>query len=344
MTDPCPITLTYVDGADWPNIALGFADYNFEQCREYAEAVATSTGSTVRFLVARRSTSLIGAAAVRLKKIPFSSRCIAYISGGPLMQANGTIQCQTLYDEILDSFRMHLVEKEGNILYVRLPLSPPIPEETASESMPPGLRRTNRVRAYRTIIVDVTSDEDTIRARLAGKWRTDLRYSEKANLNIELGTEPSLQQRFLALFGEMHEAKNFDVNVNPRLFFDLPADQAGVVVLIAKKDGQDAAGHVLSMLGETAVYLFGATNHIGRATKAGYLLNWQSILLAKQHGLNWYDLGGVDSTANPGGHRFKKRMGGREIAAAGPYEAMPTGTTASLLGLALMLRDQFKAH
>ncbi len=146
----------------------------------------------------------------------------------------------------------------------------------------------------------------------------------------------------MALFGEMHDAKNFDVKVDPRFFFALPPDGMGLRVMIARDGNQDVAGHVVSMLGDTAVYLFGATNDRGRSSKAGYQLMWQSMMRAKENGCSWFDLGGIDTDANPGVTRFKKRMGGMEVTAPGPFVALPGGALGPVLDALVGLRARLK--
>jgi lipid II:glycine glycyltransferase (peptidoglycan interpeptide bridge formation enzyme) len=85
-------------------------------------------------------------------------------------------------------------------------------------------------------------------------------------------------------------------------------------------DGEIHAGGVFSMLGDTCVYLLGATTEAGLKTKASHYLHWQVIKAARSRGVKWYDLGGVNPAANPGGYNFKKGFGGEDVIAAGPYE------------------------
>ena len=91
------------------------------------------------------------------------------------------------------------------------------------------------------------------------------------------------------------------------------------------------AGHVASLLGDTSVYLLGATLEAGLKAKASYLLQWNAILEAKKRGLSWYDLGGIDPEGNPGVYHFKKGLGGLEVCAAGPFEMAPGASTALVL-------------
>ena len=167
--------------------------------------------------------------------------------------------------------------------------------------------------------------------RLNGKWRTDLRYALKSGLSLEIGMTPALQARFLVLFRAIQAAKGFAPDITPEFHFALSGPDMSHDILILTKDGQDLAGIVIGTSGGCAVYLFGATAEAGRALRAGYLLTWEGIRLSQQRGLDWYDLGGVDFDENPDVARFKDRMNGLRIEAAGPYEAHAGGPVAHLI-------------
>ena len=243
----------------------------------------------------------------------------------------------------LAALKRKLVDEEGHVLRIRLPLLPPFPTFDFHRMFTDlGFRLSNRARSYKTIVVDLRRENEDLRKRLAGKWRTDLNFASKAGLSIDVGTGNSMYSRFEALFEEMQDKKQFAVNVYPRLLFDLGSECTGLQVMIARKGDKDAAGHVFSRLGQGAIYLFGATNDVGRQTKAAYLLNWSAMLEAKQLGALWYDLGGIDSEGNPDVYRFKNRMGGQEMAAIGPYEARPKGMTGHIIGGLELMRGAFK--
>jgi lipid II:glycine glycyltransferase (peptidoglycan interpeptide bridge formation enzyme) len=84
-------------------------------------------------------------------------------------------------------------------------------------------------------------------------------------------------------------------------------------IFLAKKSGQILAAVVCSQIGSTAIYLLGATNEAARELKAAYALHWKSMIFFKERGATFYDLGGVDPVANPGGYHFKTGFGGTEI-------------------------------
>src|SRR5262249_22549862 len=85
------------------------------------------------------------------------------------------------------------------------------------------------------------------------------------------------------------------------------------------------AGHLSAFNGDTCVYLLGATSPAALKCKAAYVLQWNTIRLAHERGLTWYDLGGVDPNENPRVFHFKEGMSGADRTAPGPFEATPKG-------------------
>jgi FemAB family len=66
-------------------------------------------------------------------------------------------------------------------------------------------------------------------------------------------------------------------------------------------------------MGDSAVYLLGATNDDGLNSKGAYLLQWTLIRWLKENGAKWYDLGGIDPEGNPGVYHFKRGLSGVDI-------------------------------
>jgi len=95
-------------------------------------------------------------------------------------------------------------------------------------------------------------------------------------------------------------------------------------ISIADIEGKVAAGHVSSMLGDTCVYVLGASNEEGLRSKASYVLQWHVIQEARKQGCRWYDLCGINPQTNPSGYHFKKGLGGIDITAPGPFELSPS--------------------
>lgn len=340
------ISTHFILAQEWAELAGQFNDLSFEQSLTYSAAAAAQIGGQVRFVRIDQSGVPVAAACIRIKTIPGLRRGIAWIASGPIMQtAAGALPNDAAQVEILEALRHQFVEKEGHILRLRLPgLAFHKPEHMNEIAAQAGFQPTSRAPAYRSFAIDLRLDEDALMKKLNGKWRTDLRYAFKSDILLEQGNSPDLIARFMVLFEEIQAAKNFTPSITPEFHFSLKGEDFSHDILIATKDGKDIGGIIIGTCGKTAVYLFGATSEAGRRLRAGYFLAWKGINLSRERGLDWYDLGGVDFDANPSVARFKNRMNGEYIEAAGPYEARPSGMFPALVTGLETLRARLKAR
>jgi lipid II:glycine glycyltransferase (peptidoglycan interpeptide bridge formation enzyme) len=197
--------------------------------------------------------------------------------------------------------------------------------------------------SYRTMIVDLRPDLDTIRKQLDQKWRNQLNRAERNGLSIREHSGEDELLTFARLYDEMTARKQFaatDVGEFQRMQGLLPAEQR-MRVLTCEDGGVPVAGVVGSAVGRTGIYLLGATNERGMKCKAAYLLQWRLIEWLKQSGAEFYDLGGVNPDTNPGVYHFKRGFGGADVRYVSPYIAY--GTKASeLAARALRLARQYR--
>lgn len=322
-----------VAATDWPAYAQRFRDLSFEQSLTYGRAATARIGGKMRCLVLERDGQLIAAAKVRIKALPGLNRGIAWIASGPLMlPLDGSTPEPTVIAEVLAALRAELALRQGHILRLRMPgIAFHDQDEIATIARATGFWHTNRAPVYRSIAIDLAQDQTVLMSNLNGKWRTDLRYALKSGLTLDTGNGPEMQARFLVLFRDIQAAKGFAPDITPEFHFALSGPDLSYDILIITKDGQDLAGIVIGTTGLCTVYLFGATAEAGRALRAGYLLTWEGIRLAQQRGMGWYDLGGVDFDENPDVARFKDRMNGIKVDAAGPYETHSGSPLARLI-------------
>jgi lipid II:glycine glycyltransferase (peptidoglycan interpeptide bridge formation enzyme) len=181
----------------------------------------------------------------------------------------------------------------------------------------------------RTICVDLEPPLEALRKNLAQKWRNGLNQAGRRGLSIAEGTSEDLMAEFEELYEAMWSKKRFESGVTVASFRALQRELPPTEkqrVLLARRDGRAVAGHVSSTLGDTCIYLLGASNEVGRETKASYLLQWRAMELAKEAGARRYDLGGIDPPRNPGVYHFKAGMGGIEVTFPASYAANGRGT------------------
>lgn len=287
--------------------------------------LARRRGARAEHVVIRSGGEVLGAADVRIKRLPLLGG-IAYISGGPIHRRGGAGDLDRL-SACLGELRREYVQQRLLVLRITCPArlaerSDDVQETFRSE----GFEPTSRAPAYRTILVDLSRSVDELRAGLAQKWRNCLNKAQRSALRVRVGTDDSIFAEFHTLFDRFVTRKGFRTDLDAAFYRQLQGTLDGREVLrvtLAEYEGTVVAGQISSMLGDTCVYLLGATSDVGLKHNAGYALQWHTMNYAKELGLRVYDLGGIDPGQNPGVYHFKQGIGGLEVTAPGPFELAP---------------------
>lgn len=306
--------------------------HSYRQSWGFGEALATKVGASCEHIGIFTENDCTAIADVRVRELPVLGGGIAYISGGPLIQRRPWVEFEPALGRVLEVLVDEYVNRRGLVLRI----APPIEWAAAGCNVSPLFNKLDfipvqNVRRYRTILIDLTPDLEQIRKNLNQKWRNCLNRAEKNELTIRAGNDVEFFNRFCSLHQDLVERKGFDVELSAEFYRDLQSQldtPERFHIKLVEFDGQPIAGHVGSMLGQTSVYLLGASNPTGNDLKASYLMQWASIIEAKKQGYTWYDLGGIDPEGNPGVFLFKERMGGIDMTAPGPYELRPSGIRA----------------
>jgi lipid II:glycine glycyltransferase (peptidoglycan interpeptide bridge formation enzyme) len=194
---------------------------------------------------------------------------------------------------------------------------------------------------YRTFLLDLSPSLEQSRSRLDKKWRNQLTRSEKNDLTIVQGQGPEEFQSFRGMYLQMRKRKSFatkvDVDEFGHMQKGLPESQR-MQFLICQEKGVPLAGLVASAMGNSAIYLLGATSDSGMNAKGAYLLQWTLICWLKQRGIRWYDLGGIDPEGNPGVYHFKKGMAGEDVCHISSLSASESAVSSGLVKAGLAVR------
>jgi len=126
------------------------------------------------------------------------------------------------------------------------------------------------------------------------------------------------------------------VNEFAQIQRDLPESQR-MRVLICEHNGVPMAGLVASAMGDSAVYLLGATSIDGLQSKGSYLLQWTMIKWLKENGVRWYDLGGIDREKDPGVYHFKRGLSGLEVCQISPFVASNSPVSSTIVRAGLVV-------
>jgi len=186
-----------------------------------------------------------------------------------------------------------------------------------------GFAHVKSAEPYRTFVLPADDSEEEIRRRLRKSFRRDLRYAEKADIEIKEGKNKEFCDMLEKLYHGLLRRKKFK-GLNPREFIETQnslSTAEKMNIILAYKDAEPVAAHLASNLGDTAVVLLAASNEEGLACGSSYLIWYKGAISALHAGMKWYDLGGIDPINNPTVCQFKSRMGGKEQFHIGAFEA-----------------------
>ncbi len=200
-------------------------------------------------------------------------------------------------------------------------------ERIAEQVAALGFRPARAIQPIRTILLDLTYDEETLLARMKEKCRYNVRLAGRRGVIVRAAQSPEDVRAWYQLLQTTSEREQFGIHTLDyylqawRIF--VPRSQARL--LLAEYGGQLLAGIFVGLLGKQAIYLYGASSNEQRDLMPNHLLQWEAMRWAKQQGATQYDLWGLPATDNDdeamaGVNRFKRSWGGEVVSFMGAYE------------------------
>lgn len=300
-----------LNSEEWNNILTQFKDATIYQTEEFSRN--SVGGDYLEQFTVKHDNTVISAALIRVKILPMLNRGIAYIRWAPLWQKTNSETNYDIFDKTLNLLLEEYVLKRKLMLRIMSNL------DSADERINESLKKNN-FNSYtpnsKSIIVDISEELDTIRARFRKKWRYSLKQAEKKDLEIKIGSDDFLFDEFLDIYKSMHSRKGFEENIDVESFKKINSsldEKNKLKIFICFKDNNPLSAMVVSAIGNTGIYLLGGTTAKGLELSSSYLLQWEVIKYLKSNEVSYYDLGGIDEKENPGVYTFKSGMGGKEI-------------------------------
>jgi lipid II:glycine glycyltransferase (peptidoglycan interpeptide bridge formation enzyme) len=308
---------------EWARAMAEFKDSSIYQTWHYG---AVHWGEeNLSHLVLKRDGAIVSMAQFRIIRSPLAGVGVAYLRWGPIWRTKSEPISYNDLKAMMQAIREEYSVKRKLLVRIIPNLISKSPEENNIVSLwnELGFQLYDGASPYRTIRVDISRTLDEIRKNFDGKWRNQLNRAERNELRVAEGTELNLYRIFEGIYTEMYERKQFDTTVDPSTFKEMQQqllpDQK-MLILIAYKDQVPISALVGTSVGETGVYLLGATSNEGMKHKGAYLLQWRMIQLLKERGCKYYDLGGINPESNPGVYHFKSGFGGEDITFTQPIE------------------------
>jgi hypothetical protein len=325
----------------WYATVASFADANLYQLWYHGSGRQRLT-SVSRAMI-KRDGAPVAVAELRLFGLPRLRCGMAYVLWGPVFR-RGSHEDRETFRQAVRALRDEYVGRRGLVLRITPRLLAEQHGDLLQVLIEEGFAPTPDRKARQSLVVDLTASPDELRRDLDKKWRNCLSKAEKSGLAIETGTSDELLAEFQTVYERMLTRKQFnpsaDFDKHRRIQAVLP-DDLKLQVVVARQGGAVCAGTLYSALGDTAVYLFGATDDAGMRCSASYLVQWHILLALKERGVRYYDLNGVDPVGNPGTYHFKRGLAGKKsvgVTFAPPYEAAPS----SLRSAAVLLIEQLQ--
>jgi lipid II:glycine glycyltransferase (peptidoglycan interpeptide bridge formation enzyme) len=200
--------------------------------------------------------------------------------------------------------------------------------------------------ADRTIVLDLNPTLEQLRSNLDKKWRNQLTRSEKNGLTVESGEGLDEYRTFCEIYTEMRKRKSFETTVDEHEFARIQealTESQRMRILICRDKGVPVAGLVATAMGNSAIYLLGATSDSGLTSKGAYLLQWTLISWLKERGIKSYDLGGIDPDVNPGVYHFKRGFSGTDTRQIGPLVASNSVVSSGIVRVGLAMQRTLRS-
>lgn len=188
--------------------------------------------------------------------------------------------------------------------------------EDATPLIQLGFRMAPRqVQPRATIVVNLERPADQILAAFDQQVRYNARLAERKQVEVLQGGS-ELVDDFYHLLAATAERKGFaerDISYFRQLVSDFGEDAP---VFLARYNGTIIYGAIVVAFGATAYYLYGASGG-ERKVKPSELVQYRSMLWAKERGVTRYDMWGIPAHPTPenplyGVYRFKSGFGGVE--------------------------------
>jgi peptidoglycan pentaglycine glycine transferase (the first glycine) len=252
-----------------------------------------------------RST-ILGAAQVLTRKLPFPLRALSYIPRGPVGNLSQT-DTEVFLNQIADA-----VKRDHHSISLSVE-----PASTTFEA-PTGWQKGSRtILPAETIQLDLTKGEGDLMAGMAKKTRQYIRKSTAEAGGIRRVKTQAELDHVLSLYHQTAKRAGFQIHNDQyyRDVFSTLGDNG--LVLATYIDDKPVAFLWVALSAHTAFELYGGMNDQGSELRANYALKWHMIRKLKEWGIELYDFGGL---INGGVSVFKQGWAENETVLAGTYD------------------------
>lgn len=181
------------------------------------------------------------------------------------------------------------------------------------------LEKTLDIEPKKTAILDLAKTEKEILDSMHQKTRYNIRLAEKKGVGFVIAGVERFGD-FWKLMDETGDRDDFRPHGSYYYEAMLKADPEFIKLLLVEYDNKVLAANIVSFFGDTVTYMHGASSSEDRSVMAPFLLQWETIKLAKSKNYKYYDFFGIDEERWPGVTRFKRGFSGEEVEYPGTFD------------------------
>lgn len=294
--------------------------------------------------------TLRAGAQILFRDLPAGLGRLAYVPKGPFVDWSDRVQTAQLVKALAQVAR-----SRGAIA---LTLEPSLRDGPANRERLRSLgfcpAPFSAVQPQRTLIVDLSPDQDEILMRMKSKTRYNIRLAGRKDVTVREG-ERSDVSAFAQLLEATADRAEFGIH-SPRYYeaaYELFVPRDWGRLLLAEVEGESVAGLMIFALPPQSWYFYGASSTAHREKMPTYLLQWEAMRWAKSIGCTTYDLWGVPDKDHQtledqftersdglwGVYRFKRGFGGSLKRTVGAWDRVMAPVRYRLYQWALRLRE-----
>ncbi len=313
----------------WDSFVAGRADAHILQTSPWG-ALKSQFGWTAERVCLADQGGIEAGAQVLYRRMPAGLGCLAYVPRGPLVAWEDIAQVSALLLRIRQAARARGA--------IALMIEPQLPDgpECRRQMQDLGFQPAPvTIQPPRTVIVDLSPDEEQILKAMKSKTRYNVRLAGRKGVTVHEATSSDLAA-FNGLMEVTGSRDEFAVHA-PEYYeaaFRLFVPRGWARLLLAEVAGDVVAGIMVFAVPPNAWYLYGASGDTHREKMPTYLLQWHAIRWAKSLGCTSYDLWGIPDEDRDtlesqftqrrdglwGVYRFKRGFGGRVARTVGAWD------------------------
>ncbi|TSC56065.1 MAG: methicillin resistance protein [Parcubacteria group bacterium Gr01-1014_18] len=164
------------------------------------------------------------------------------------------------------------------------------------------LRSPRAIQPTHSLVLDIRQPLDSLLYGAKQKTRYNINLANKKGIIVRHTSSVLDLEVFLRLMKKTSARHNFKNHDEPyfREMFGIFAPWGKIYFVIASHQGVDIAANCMLVFGNTAYYLYGASDYEYRQLMAPYLVHWTCMTLAKEWGLYYYDWWGISGNEPSG--------------------------------------------